>query len=93
MTSREKVIYAEQQVRAILSQEVAVIQCPFCDTRLTFDASDNEHDLMLCCEPLGAVVDAILTHVEAIDQKKQLDEIADRYFSERRPPPNLVSLN
>lgn len=88
MTSREKILNVEQQVRAMLRTGPAAFECPFCG--LTTEPNQD----VLCCDAAANVLEAIVEHLEfgkAIRTAEQaMDRLADIEAQERA---KLICLN
>ena len=77
MTSREKVLDLEKQVRHMISGvRDPIIHCPFCglDTNL----GDFEQNV-LCCNEATGVIDAIVNHLEFLKGQELVDKVMDRF--------------
>jgi len=74
MTSRQKVLEVERQVRAIISaDEPLALVCPFCE-QITEPGCD-----MLCCNEAAEVVDAVLNYIETEAQLEVVDRVMNRW--------------
>lgn len=78
MTSREKVLEVERQVRMMIEANgvITKFQCPFCGLETEFGNAENN---VLCCNEASEVVDATLNHVEHIGRVDTIDEVLDRF--------------
>lgn len=72
MTSREKVLAAERQVREVVTGERTEILCPFCG----LDTMANQ---MLCCNEMATVTNAVLDHIEHIGRTEVVERMMDRF--------------
>ncbi len=72
MTSREKVLEAERQVREVVAGARGEIHCPFCGL---FSIREND---ILCCDPMAEVTHAVLDHIEHLDRSEGVKRILDR---------------
>jgi hypothetical protein len=71
VTSREKVLDAERQIREIVSGDRSDIDCPFCNLR-------SEGGQMLCCNEMATVTHAVLDHIEHIGRVEAVERMFDR---------------
>ena len=68
MTSREKVVEVERQVRAMVAgDQEATFSCPYCGL-----VSDEFNEL-LCCDEAAAVVNAVLDHIEHLERAETVE--------------------
>lgn len=90
MTSREKVLATEAQVRAIVAGEATEFQCPFCGL-----TSLGQEKQFLCCHEAAEVIIAALNHIEHIQRCDVLDATLSRVadMAAHSPASSLVSLN
>lgn len=72
MTAVEKVKFAEQQIIAVANGRLERIDCPFCHEITT------RQQMLICCEPMAELTDAILDRIEAGENISQAREIVDR---------------
>lgn len=72
MTSREKVLNLEAQVRAIADGAKDCLECPFCGLGTTPETE------CLCCEEAAVIVDAVLEYMEHIKRADVIERAMDR---------------
>lgn len=77
MTSREKVLEVERQVRSMIEAgtDRLVFRCPFCGCE-----SREENDI-LCCDEAAEVVNAVLDHIEHLERAEIVEQAMDRLAS------------
>lgn len=73
MTSRQKVLAVEAQIRNMMNGEQADFHCPFCE----LTTSKNEG--ILCCDEAAEVVNAVLDHVEHMERVEIVAKVMDRF--------------
>jgi hypothetical protein len=78
MTAREKVLDVEQQVRVALAAGAIAItlRCPFCNVE-----TELHEGAYLCCEKLYDTTEAIMEHIEFLQQRENLDRVMDKLAS------------
>lgn len=72
MTSREKVLEAERQVRLIVKGELAELDCPFCG----LGTSVKTH--VLCCDAIADVASAVMDHMDHLERCENVERMFDR---------------
>lgn len=87
MTSIEKLKFAEQQIINIANGRAAQIDCPFCHETTT------RQKMLICCEPMADLTDAILHRIEAGENIAMAKEAVDRarYMADRQRQNMIVS--
>ena len=73
MTSREKIMDIERQIRAMEAGELTDFYCPFCKVVTT------EGNGILCCNEAAEVINAILDYIEFKQGVELIDQIMDRF--------------
>jgi hypothetical protein len=73
MTSREKVLAIEAQIRNMLEGEQTDFHCPFCELTTT------EGEGLLCCDEAAEVVNAVLDHIDHLERVELVNRVMDRF--------------
>ncbi len=73
MTSSEKILDAEDQVREVVAGQREWIDCPFCGLHTARGQN------MLCCEKLSTIVAAVLDHIDHLARVEAIERMWDRY--------------
>jgi hypothetical protein len=85
VTSAQKVLEVERQVRAMVAgEQEPILTCPFC----TMVSAQGQ---FLCCPEAAEVIGLVLDHMEHIERVDMIDKTLDRLAS--MTAKSLVSLN
>lgn len=71
LTSEQKILYVEHQIREAEKGNINMMECPYCGLGLVVGC------LSLCCDLMGQAVAAVLGKLETQDQLDQAARICD----------------